>query len=152
MFRIKKRLPSRFRRGEYQAGRMVARLQSPTPPTEDQMSEAIPHEQNTQDETETREKDGYVEYQHTAKIAGDVEPIGCVYVILVRDKRTGETRPVVSGAPNMNPFYLQNVLLGGLAHMHEYIMRHKLKVQEEGRIVTAPAGMILPPFPGKGTG
>lgn len=150
MFRIKKRLPARFRRGEYQAGRLVAKLQSPTSPTEDQMSEPIPFESNTDDQAEIHEKGDHVEYVHTAKIAGDVEPIGCVYVILVRDKRTGDTRPVVSGAPNMNPFYLQNVLLGGLSHMHEYIMRHKLKVKEEGRIVTAPAGMVIPPFPGKG--
>jgi hypothetical protein len=51
----------------------------------------------------------------------------------------------------MNPFFLQSVLMAGLTALQQVIMEQKFQMPEEQRIVGVPPGLVLPPFPGRGT-
>lgn len=82
------------------------------------------------------------EFSHTAKLPKGVEVIGCAMVVLGQDPKTGKTGAMVSGAPTMDLYFLQDVLDAGDKALKNLIRCTKPEKQDLSHIVVPTPGEV----------
>lgn len=136
-FRIKKRRPSRLRNVPKLAEEAAERMTDFSLTQEAQVSKPIV----SLDEMATKE------FSHTAKLPEEAEPIGCVMVVLAKDKQ-GRVGAMVSGWPTMDYFALQDMMDAG-DKMLKNLIRYTNPPKQDLSNIIIPGSSHLPPFPGR---
>ena len=81
-------------------------------------------------------------YTHTAKLPKDCEPIGCVMVVLAKDPVSGRTGAMISGAPSMDFFVMQDILDAGDKMLKTLIRHTNPPKQDLSHIVVPTPGEV----------
>ena len=81
-------------------------------------------------------------YTHTAKLPKDCEPIGCVMVVLAKDPVSGRTGAMISGAPSMDFFVMQDILDAGDKMLKNLIRHTNPPKQDLSHIVVPTPGEV----------
>lgn len=81
-------------------------------------------------------------YTHTAKLPKEAEPIGCVMIVLAQDPKTGRTGAMISGAPSMDYFVMQDILDAGDKMLKNLIRHTNPPKQDLSHIVVPTPGEV----------